>query len=212
MDLRFFGAALAGACVVQSASAAIVVTTNEALWNSAVAGFGVVATETFDGIANGSYNSPFGGSVTPSAVGAPTVNWSASAAGGLNVQNGVFSTNNPTTLTFTFTPGVRAVAGNFFGTDVNFGNATVLFTVELSDGPAYEGISSDPTTFTGFRSTSAAVTISSLKLTVVNAPGFVGGGDVYPSVDNLYFGVIPAPGAFAILGAASLVGFSLRRR
>jgi len=35
---------------------------------------------------------------------------------------------------------------------------------------------------------------------------------VFPSVDNLYFGVIPAPGAFAILGAAGLVGFSLRRR
>jgi hypothetical protein len=211
MDLRLFGVALAGACVVQSASAAIVVTTNQALWNSAVAGFGVVATETFNGIANGFYNDPFAGSVTPSAVGAPAVTWSASAAGGLYVQDGVFSTNNPTTLTFTFTPGVRAVAGNFFGTDINFGNATVLFTVELSNGTAYEGISADATTFTGFRSTNAA-TISSLELTVVNAPGFVGGGDVYPSVDNLYFGVIPAPGAFAILGAAGLVGFSLRRR
>jgi len=121
----------------------------------------------------------------------------------------VFSTNNPTTLTFTFTPGVRAVAGNFFGTDISFGNATVLFTVELSNGAAYEGISSSPGSFTGFRSTNAAETISGLSLTVSN---FGGSGDVYPSVDNLYFGVIPAPGAFAILGAAGLVGFSLRRR
>ena len=212
MNIRLVGAAALAAFVAQSASAAIVVTTNQSLWTSAVSNFGVVATETFNGIPNGSYSSPLGRSVTPSAVGAPTVSWSAVAAGGLRVLDGVVSTVGPgVTLIFSFGPDVRAVAGNFFGTDINFGNATVLFTVELSNGTAYEGISSDPSTFTGFRSTNA-VTISSLELTVVNAPGFAGGGDVYPSVDNLYFGVIPAPGAFAILGAASLVGFSLRRR
>ena len=58
-----------------------------------------------------------------------------------------------------------------------------------------------------------AVTISSLELTVVNAPGFAGGGDVYPSVDNLYFAVpVPAPGAFALVGLAGLVGGRRARR
>jgi hypothetical protein len=34
---------------------------------------------------------------------------------------------------------------------------------------------------------------------------------VYPSVDNLYFGVVPAPGALALLGAAGLIGLRRRR-
>jgi len=203
MNLRFFGVALAGACVAQSASAAIVVTDNSGIWNAQVAAGGMsVETETFNAIANGFYDSPFGGSTA-------SVAWSASAVGGLYVLNGVFSTSDPTTLSFTFSPGVRAVAGNFFGTDVNFNNATVLFTVELSNGTAFEGIAASPDSFTGFRSTIAAETISSLTVTVVNTPGW---DTVYPSVDNLYFGVIPAPSAFALLGAAGLVGFSRRHR
>ena len=205
MDLRLFGVALAGACVVQSASAAIVVTTNQGLWNANVAVFGSVEVETFNQIEDGFYSSPFGGSTG-------SVGWSAEAEGGLFVSGGKFSTNIPEPLTFTFTPGVRAVAGNFFGTDVDFNSINVIFSVALANGTTYEGYSEGASSFTGFRAT-AGETISSLTLTVTAAPAFAGGGPVaYPTVDNLYFGVIPAPGAFAILGAAGLVGFSLRRR
>jgi hypothetical protein len=193
-------ALVASALVASSASAGIVVYTNQSIWNARVATDGlVVETETFNSIADGYRPAPFAGSTA-------SVNWSAFADGGLYVQDGVFSTEFPDPLTFTFTPGVRAVGGNFFGVDAEFANAAVFFSVLLSDGTSYEGEASSPASFTGFRSTTAA-TIASLTINVENA---VGAAAVYPSVDNLYFGV-PAPGAVALLGVAGLVG-SRRRR
>lgn len=193
-------ALVASALVASSASAGIVVYTNQSIWNARVATDGlVVETETFNSIADGYRPAPFAGSTA-------SVNWSAFADGGLYVQDGVFSTEFPDALTFTFTPGVRAVGGNFFGVDAEFANAAVFFSVLLSDGTSYEGEASSPASFTGFRSTTAA-TIASLTINVEN---LFGTGAVYPSVDNLYFGV-PAPGAVALLGVAGLVG-SRRRR
>ena len=193
-------ALVASALVASSASAGIVVYSNQSIWNARVATDGlVVETETFNSIADGYRPAPFAGSTA-------SVNWSAFADGGLYVQGGVFSTEFPDPLTFTFTPGVRAVGGNFFGVDAEFANAAVFFSVLLSDGTSYEGEAYSPASFTGFRSTTAA-TIASLTINVENA---VGAAAVYPSVDNLYFGV-PAPGAVALLGVAGLVG-SRRRR
>lgn len=193
-------ALVASALVASSASAGIVVYTNQSIWNARVATDGlVVETETFNAIADGYRPAPFTGSTA-------SVQWSAFADGGLYVQDGVFSTEFPDPLTFNFTPGVRAVGGNFFGVDAEFANAAVFFSVLLSDGTSYEGEASSPASFTGFRSTTAA-TIASLTINVENA---VGAAAVYPSVDNLYFGV-PAPGAVALLGVAGLVG-SRRRR
>ena len=193
-------ALVASALVASSASAGIVVYTNQSIWNARVATDGlVVETETFNDVSDGFHASPFSGSTA-------SVAWSASASAGLYAQGGVLSTNNPETLTFTFTPGVRAVGGNFFGTDVAFNNASVFFSVLLSDGTSYEGEAYSPASFTGFRSTTAA-TIASLTINVEN---LFGTDAVYPSVDNLYFGV-PAPGAVALLGVAGLVG-SRRRR
>ena len=193
-------ALVASALVASSASAGIVVYSNQSIWNARVATDGlVVETETFNSIADGYRPAPFAGSTA-------SVSWSAFADGGLYVQGGVFSTEFPEALTFTFTPGVRAVGGNFFGVDAEFANAAVFFSVLLSDGTSYEGEASSPASFTGFRSTTAA-TIASLTINVENA---VGAAAVYPSVDNLYFGV-PAPGAVALLGVAGLVG-SRRRR
>ncbi|MFM8639121.1 MAG: hypothetical protein ACKOEL_00580 [Planctomycetota bacterium] len=151
--------------------------------------------------ADGFYNSPFGGSTA-------SVTWSASASSGLSVRGGVFSTQRPETLSFTFMPGVRAVAGNFFGTYNNFGIAEVYFAVPQRNGTTYEGYANSREDFTGFRSTTSE-TISHITITVQNATG---SQDVFPSVDNLYFGVpVPAPGAIALLGAAGLIGYRRRR-
>jgi MYXO-CTERM domain-containing protein len=195
-------ALVASALVASSASAGIVVYTNQSIWNARVATDGlVVETETFNSVSDGFHASPFSGSTA-------SVAWSASASNGLFAQGGVFSTNSPEALSFNFTPGVRAVGGNFFGTLNDFSNTSVFFSVLLSDGTSYEGEASSPASFTGFRSTTAA-TISSLTINVENA---VGTDAVYPSVDNLYFGVsVPAPGAVALLGVAGFVG-SRRRR
>ncbi|MFM7798781.1 MAG: hypothetical protein ACKPBA_07330 [Planctomycetota bacterium] len=202
MILRLFAVALAGACVAQSVSAAIVVTNNSTIWNAqVVAGGMTVETETFNAIADGFYSSPFGGSTA-------SVTWFASATNGFVVRGGVFSTSTPETLSFNFRPGVRAVAGNFFGTNFDFSIAEVYFAVALSNGTTYEGYANSREDFTGFRSTTSE-TISHITITVQNATG---SQDVFPSVDNLYFGVpVPAPGAIALLGAAGLIGYRRRR-
>jgi len=197
MNTRLVGAAALAAFVAQSASAAIVVTTNQSLWTANVATFGSVETEDFNDIADGFYTNPFGGS-------AGSVSWSAAAIGGLFVSGGLFSTNEPEPLTFTFGSGVPAVAGNFFGTDVNFNTLTVIFQVALANGTTYEGFAAGASTFTGFRGTSGEL-ISGLTLTVVNPQGSPA---VYPTVDNLYFGV-PASGSVTLLGLAGVAG---RRR
>jgi hypothetical protein len=74
--------------------------------------------------------------------------------------------------------------------------------VTLADGTSYLGFSNSQTDFIGFYSATASIT--SLSITATG----VGSGDVFSTVDNLYFAV-PAPGAIALLGAAGLVA---RRR
>jgi MYXO-CTERM domain-containing protein len=57
--------------------------------------------------------------------------------------------------------------------------------------------------FVGFYSTGAS--IASMSIT----SGSLAGGSLYPTVDNLYFASVPAPGALALLG---LAGLTARRR
>ena len=198
LTLLTIGACAASAMITSGASAAIATYSNFSFWQQDVVAAGSsVATETFNSY-QGFYYSPLRGSVGG-------INWSATAAGGLFCDSGYFSTNNPVTATFTFTPGVMSVGANIFGTDSTFNLVAARITVTLADGSSYIASTTGPTDFVGFISNGAA--ISSLTMAASDtAPG-----DIYVTADNMYFGVVPAPGALALLAAAGLCATRRRR-
>ena len=196
LTLLTIGACSASAMLASSASAAIATYSNFSYWQQDVVAAGAsVATETFNSY-NGYYASPLTGSVGG-------INWSATATGGLFCQTGYFSTNNPVAATFTFAPGVMSVGANIFGTDSNFNIVAARITVTLADGSSYIASATGPTDFVGFISNGVA--ISSLTMNAV------GSGNVYVTADNLYFGVVPAPGSVALLACAGLSATRRRR-
>ena len=199
--LLTIGACAASAMLASGASAAIGTYSQFSLWGQDVVASGsTVGTETFNSY-DGYYASPLTGSVGG-------INWSATATGGIFCKGtyGYFSTNNPVAATFTFAPGVQFVGANIFGTDSNFNIVAARITVTLADGSFYIASTSVSTDFVGFISNGAA--ISTLTMSAV------GTGNVYVTADNMYFGVVgvvPAPGAVALIGLAGLVA-SRRRR
>ena len=196
--LLTIGACAASAMLASSASAAIATYSQFSLWGQDVVASGSsVGTETFNSY-DGFYPSPLTGSVGG-------INWSATATGGIFCSTGYFSTNNPVAATFTFAPGVMSVGANVFGTDSSFNIVAARITVTLADGSSYIASTSVPTDFVGFISNGAA--ISSLTMAAAGAPG----SNVYVTANNMYFGVVPAPGAAALIGLAGLVA-SRRRR
>ena len=195
--LSFFAAALSFSSV---ASAALYVSPNEGIYNTLVASIGCTSyTETFGSTPTGFLASGYSSSTGP-------VNWSATATGGLYVDFGYFSTNNAgQALTFDFSaPGlsIQAVGGNFFATDVSFNVVPAVVVVLLDDGTSYVNLMTLESSFVGFISTGAAISSITLSLPLAS--------DLYPTVDRMVFGVVPAPGAIALLGLAGFVG--LRRR
>ena len=184
-------AALGVAAAASSASAAIISFSQQNVWDAYTAYQALsVVTEDFNNT-SGFYSSGFSSSVGG-------VTWTATATGGLYAQSGLFSTNNPTSLSFSFAPGVQGVAGNFFGTDISFNPVPSLVQVTLADGNSSIVFANGPADFIGFFSTGAA--ISGLTITAA------GSGNVYPTVDNLFFAVpVPAPGAAALIGLAAMV-------
>jgi len=198
--LSTFVGAVACTAIVSSAQAAFITFGNQTIWNQFVAGNGwQVATETFNGVADGFYAGSYSGSTSG-------VNWTGSAAGGIYAQGGLFSTNNPVQLDFSFSPGVQGVGGNIFGTDISFNVVPCIIQVTLADGTSYVNYSTTAADFVGFYSTGAAISSMSIQTTAV------GSGDVFATVDNLYFTVVPAPGAIALLGLAGFGAASRRRR
>jgi len=195
---------LATAAITASSSAAVIVFTNEFVWDAYANNDGSPqVTETFESY-NGFYASPLTGSMGG-------VNWSANATGGIYVgvvgSSKALSTNNPTPMTISFTgQDVRGVAGNIYGTDINFSVVPSIIQLSLQDGTTYIGFVDQATAFVGFYSTGAA--ISSITISAQPLPG--GTNDVYATFDNMTL-AIPAPGALAVLGLAGLAG-SRRRR
>jgi hypothetical protein len=198
LTLLPISACSASAMLASGASAAIATYSSFSFWQQDVVASGsTVATETFNAY-NGYYASPLTGSTGG-------INWSAAATGGLFCQSGYFSTNNPVDATFTFAPGVMSVGANIFGTDNIFNSLPATITVTLADGSSYIASTSGPTDFVGFISNTAA--ISSLTMAASDtAPG-----DIYVTADNMYFGVVPAPGSLAVLASAGLSATRRRR-
>ena len=197
MISRNFGvAAVAAVCLASASSAAMVSFTNQFVWNAYVTGSGAaIATEDFNSLANG---------FAPSASGSTAgISWTASAASGLFVDGGQMSTNQPETLNFTFAPGVQGVSGNIYSTDISFNIVASIVQVTLTDGSSYIGYTDSAAAFVGFYSTGA--TIASMSITSSN----LSGGSLFPTVNNLYFASVPAPGALALVG---LAGLTARRR
>ncbi len=193
-------AAVVVSCVSAASHASIISFTQQNVWEGfATSNSLAIITESFNAFADGFHPAPLAASTGP-------VNWVANATGGIYVQGGVFSTNMATELTFDFLGGVNAVSGNFFGTDIDFNVTPSMVYLTLQDGSSYLGFINASDAYTGFYSTGSLIT--SLRFTAV-APGGSQEG-VFPSVNNLYFGVVPAPGAIALVGLAGLI--SRRRR
>ena len=192
LPTQFVFVAAIAACA--SASDAALVSTNSwALWSARVAQAGLqVAGQDFS-----SYSGQYAG-ISGSTGG---IAWDTSA---VDVSAGVVRSSTGSSVTFTFSPGVSFVGGNFFGVNGSFSVQSVAFAVSLNGGGGFTGISVGPSGFTGFTATGGS-TISSLTITV-------GASGAYPAIDNMYFGVVPAPGALALVGAAALIATNSRRR
>ena len=202
MSIRIaLSAAAMTVVMTQAASAAMISFSNKTLWSSFSAAQGTtVVTETFN-----LYNGFYLNGLTGNAGG---IQWTASAPGELYAGSGFMSTNSPEALlTFTMSPSVQGVGGNFFATDASFNIIPAIIGVQLADGSAYIGYALSAADFVGFYSTGAA--ISSISMSVA---GNLPSGTNFSTVDNLYFavGAVPAPGAVALIGLAALV--SRRRR
>jgi hypothetical protein len=193
----------AAAFVSTSSQAGVLTFTQKVVWevytNSQGAAF---ASENFDGLSNGFYAFPLNGT-------AGIVNWTASSSEGLFVDSGRLSTNTPAPLSLTFGPDVRAIGGNFFATDFDFNVVTSVVTVSLANGTSFTTTVTSSNAFVGFYSTDSIIT----GLTFSAAPAS-GSGNVYPTIDNVQFGVlaIPAPGALVAFAAGSALGLRRRRR
>jgi len=194
---------VAVSAVASTSSAAVIVFTNEFVWDTYATGNDAAQfTENFEAY-SGFYASPLTGTQGG-------VNWSANATGGLFVgavgSSQALSTNAPAPMTISFTgAAVQGVSGNIYGTDINFQVVPSIVQLSLQDGTSYIGFIDSATAFVGFYSTGAAIT--AITISAQPLPG--GTNDVYATFDNMTFAVVPAPGAIALLGLAGLAG---RRR
>lgn len=183
-----------------TASAGLITTPSKPVFDTIVSNLGLqVSEETFS-----SYQ---GFSSSPTTGAAGGVTWTAVASGGLYAEDGVFSTNSPgTSIQFTFSEPVNALAGTFFATAFNFTPVPAILVAILNDGTTWANLTgpAEPYgNFVGFVSPTGA-TISSITLNFSPSTAFA-------SVGSMWFGVVPAPGSIALLGAAAIIGGRHRR-
>jgi hypothetical protein len=166
----------------------------------------VTVVDSLDGYAPDAYGSVSGG--------AGWTSWTATAEGGVRAGASFIATAVPgPTLFFDFTgstssaDGLHGIGGNFGFRDEagNFQPGSILLT--LSTGVSIFQTFNSETDFAGFWLIDPEVFITGMFVQPVYGSSLAG---YSVSVDNLYFGGVPAPGALALLGVAGVL--SARRR
>lgn len=177
-----------------AASAEVIVFDNASLFASVADAFGqAVINEDFSAY-DGYYASGISG-------GAGQTAWTATSNSGFLASDGVFSTNVAAdALTFTFaSTDVYSVGGNFFNRDADFNALPSIIRLTTSSGVSYIHFVGSSATFSGFVSTSDS--IQSISITPFGASA----GRAFSAVSTMTFGVIPAPGAVALLAMGGLI-------
>lgn len=149
-------------------------------------------------IAPGSYAALTGGS--------GDFGWNLSAPSGILLDNlGTARTQqNVEKLTLNFaSTNVFAVGGFFFNVDNLGASKPGTMRIKLSDGTSFIRSVSNSTTFSGFVSDGASIT----SVEVSHAGSF--GAQYFVATSGFSIGVVPAPGAAALVGLAGLLA---RRR
>ena len=214
MSHRFLLKPLAAAllvCAAGASHAAITVYTSMAAFNTATS---ARSTDTFAGLSiTGSTPTPVVRTVGPYSY---TANATPAGLffGGGTTADPFLSTNTATdTIVFNaFTGGVRAVGGNFFGSDVSGAYAAGGITITATDasGTVTQTLAA-PTqsSFLGFVSTGAMTSVTVVSIQPLS-------GFLWPSVDNLVLAsavAVPEPGTYGLMFAGlGIVGLVARRR
>lgn len=132
--------------------------------------------------------------------------WNLSAPSGVSLDNlGTARTQqNVEKLTLNFaSTNVFAVGGYFFNVDSLGVSKPGTMRIKLSDGTSFIRTVSNSTTFSGFVSDGASIT----SVEVSHAGSF--GAQYFVATSGFSIGVVPAPGAAALVGLAGLLA---RRR
>jgi len=155
------------------------------------------STETFASY-SGSYATPLTGAAGP-------VQWSANSTGGLSVSAGRLSSTDGGAIRIDLSgASVWGVSGNFFATSSG-SVAGALVYVSMSDGTGFINWVDSATSFLGFFSSGGP--ISSIEITAAS----IDGTSVTPTISNLDFAYVPAPGSIALLMVANAVAPRRRR-
>jgi len=202
-------AAAALLAVASASQAGITVYTSQSAFLAATTATGV---DTYTGFSiTGTTPSPINRTAGPYAYTASTPN---NFFGAGTTANPWLSTNNATdSITFgSFSGGVSAAGGNFFGSDISglfsAGDVTLTATDSLGATSTQTIVGATTSSFLGFVSTG---TLTSLVLSAVQPTT-----PLWPTTDNLTLGLaaaVPEAQTYAMmLAGLGLVGFMARRR